>query len=147
MDAIDEKLIAALRRDGRAGISELAAVLEVSRATVRSRLERLERDGHILGYTVVLRGDAQELPVRGIMLIEIEGRGTENVVRQLTGIGAVGAIHSTNGRWDLIAEIGAETLTDFDDVLRRIRLIEGIANSETNLLLATRRSARAARAG
>ncbi|WP_193187234.1 Lrp/AsnC family transcriptional regulator [Nisaea sediminum] len=147
MDAIDERLIAALRRDGRAGISELAAILEVSRATVRSRLERLERDGHILGYTVVLRGDAQEMPVRGIMLIEIEGRGTENVVRQLTGIGAVGAIHSTNGRWDLIAEIGAETLTDFDDVLRRIRLIEGVAASETNLLLATRRSARAARAG
>lgn len=147
MDAIDEKLIAALRRNGRAGISELAAGLEVSRATVRSRLERLERAGQILGYTVVLRGDAQEMPVRGIMLIEIEGRGTENVVRQLTGIGAVGAIHSTNGRWDLIAEIGAETLTDFDDVLRRIRLIEGIANSETNLLLATRQSARAARAG
>jgi len=147
MDAIDEKLIAALRRNGRAGISELAAILDVSRATVRSRLERLERDGHILGYTVVLRGDAQEMPVRGIMLIEIEGRGTENVVRQLTGIGAVGAIHSTNGKWDLIAEIGAETLTDFDDVLRRIRLIEGIATSETNLLLATRRSARAARAG
>ena len=145
MDAIDEKLIAALRRNGRAGISELADFLGVSRATVRSRLERLERDGQILGYTVVLRGDAQELPVRGIMLIEIEGRGTQNVERQLTGIGAVGAIHSTNGRWDLIAEIGAETLTDFDDVLRRIRLIDGIANSETNLLLATRRSARAAR--
>ncbi|UUX51107.1 Lrp/AsnC family transcriptional regulator [Nisaea acidiphila] len=145
MDAIDEKLIAALRRNGRSGISELADLLGVSRATVRSRIERLERDGQILGYTVVLRGDAQELPVRGIMLIEIEGRGTENVVRQLTGIGAVGAIHSTNGRWDLIAEIGAETLADFDDVLRRIRLIDGIANSETNLLLATRRSARAAR--
>lgn len=145
MDALDQRLIAALRGNGRAGISELAAILGVSRATVRSRMERLERDGQILGYTVVLRGDVQEMPVRGIMLIGIEGRGTEKVVRQLTGIGEVGAIHSTNGKWDLIAEIGAETLADFDEILRRVRLIDGIATSETNLLLATRRSARAAR--
>ena len=145
MDAIDGKLIAALRRDGRASISELAAILEVSRATVRSRIERLERDGEILGYTVVLRGDALEMPVRGIMLIAIEGRGTERVIRQLSGIGEVGAIHTTNGKWDLIAELAADTLTHFDDVLRRIRLIEGIEQSETNLLLATRRSARAAK--
>lgn len=145
MDDTDQKLIAALRRDGRASVSELAAALGISRATVRSRMDRLTREGEILGYTVVLRGDVRDMPVRGIMLIEIEGRGTEKVVQRLGGIAEVGAIHTTNGRWDLICEIGADTLAEFDDVLRRIRLIEGIQTSETNLLLATRRSARAAR--
>src|SRR5690606_24539181 len=99
--------------------------------------------GAILGYTVILRADALEAPVRGIMMIEIEGRVTDRVIRALGGFPEVSKIHTTNGRWDLIVELGAATLTDFDSVLRRIRLIPGVTNSETSLLLATPRSTHA----
>ncbi|TIV90018.1 MAG: Lrp/AsnC family transcriptional regulator, partial [Mesorhizobium sp.] len=51
--------------------------------------------------------------------------------------------HTTNGRWDLVVELGTASLTDFDAVLRRIRLIPGITGSETSLLLATPRTTRA----
>jgi len=143
MDPLDEKLITLLRHDGRRSVSDLALELGVSRATVRARMERLERSGDILGYTVILRADAVDLPVRGIMLIEIEGHAADRVVRALGGFPEVSAIHTTNGRWDLIVELGASSLTDLDSVLRRIRLIPGVTNSETNLLLATKRSTRA----
>ncbi|HZH27654.1 MAG TPA: Lrp/AsnC family transcriptional regulator [Azospirillaceae bacterium] len=143
MDPLDEKLITLLRHDGRRSVSDLALELGVSRATVRTRMERLERSGDILGYTVILRADAVDLPVRGIMLIEIEGHAADRVVRALGGFPEVSAIHTTNGRWDLIVELGASSLTDLDSVLRRIRLIQGVTNSETNLLLATKRSTRA----
>ena len=74
------------------------------------------------------------------MLLGIEGRGTDRIVRQLNGLKAVRAIHSTNGRWDLIVELGTETLADLDEVLGQIRRFDGVATSETNLLLSTRKS-------
>ncbi|AWM87903.1 Lrp/AsnC family transcriptional regulator [Microvirga sp. 17 mud 1-3] len=143
MNELDQRLITLLRHNGRRSVSDLALELGVSRATVRARMERLERSGDIVGYTVILRADAVSLPVRGIMLIEVEGRAADRVVDALGGFPEVGAIHTTNGKWDLVVELGAANLTDFDAVLRRIRLIPGVIASETNLLLATPRSTRA----
>jgi DNA-binding Lrp family transcriptional regulator len=90
-----------------------------------------------------LRADAVEQPVRGIMMIEIEGHAADRTIRVLGGFAEVSTIHTTNGRWDLVVELATPTLTDFDAVLRRIRLIPGITGSETNLLLATPRSTKA----
>jgi len=140
MDDSDKKLIAELRRDSRKSLSELSAELGLSRTTVRTRMERLQTQGVILGFTVVLKEDTQQYPVRGLMLLGIEGRGTDRIVHRLNGIPAVEAVHSTNGKWDLIAELGTETLEQLDKVLAEIRRIDGIATSETNLLLATRRA-------
>lgn len=143
MDDLDEKLITLLRHNGRRSISDLALETGASRATVRARIERLEKDGSILGYTVILRADTVELPVRGIMMIEIEGHVTDRVIRALGAFAEISAIHTTNGRWDLILELGASTLTDLDAILRRIRLVPGITGSETSLFLSTPRSTRA----
>ncbi|GAN79754.1 Lrp/AsnC family transcriptional regulator [Acidocella aminolytica] len=142
MDEIDHRLITLLRHNGRASISELAAELGLSRATVRTRMARLEQAGTILGYTAILKAGVVAQKVRGVMMIEVEGYAADRVVRSLSGFPEVTAIHSTNGRWDLIVELGTETLEDLDVVLRRIRLIQGINNSETNLLLATPRATR-----
>jgi DNA-binding Lrp family transcriptional regulator len=138
MDDTDRRLIALLRHDARRSISSLAAELRLSRATVRARMARLEREGEILGYAAILRGET-DLPVRGIMLIEVEGRSADRVDASLGGFPEVVAVHTTNGQWDLIVELGTADLTSFDAILRRIRLVSGIDNTETNLLLATRR--------
>ncbi|MBO9471966.1 MULTISPECIES: Lrp/AsnC family transcriptional regulator [unclassified Shimia] len=140
MDDVDRKLISALRNDARASLSDLALTLGVSRTTVRGRIERLRQRGDIVGFTVVLQDDVKTDPVRGLMSIEIEGRGTDRIVRQLSGFTPVRAIHSTNGRWDLIVELGTDTLATLDEVLAQIRRLDGVANSETSLLLSTRKS-------
>ncbi len=142
MDDLDQKLIAALRRDGRASLSELSSALGLSRATVRARMDRLIAKGEIQGFSVVTRGDVTAMPVRGLMMIGIEGRGAERIMARLSGLPEVLAVHSTNGRWDLIAEIGARTLEEFDAVLFRIRGFDGVAASETSLMLTTRRAGR-----
>lgn len=142
MDEVDQRLIAELRRDGRAALSELADRLNLSRATVRARMERLAAKGEIAGFTVLTRSDVTAAPVRGLILIGIEGRGGEKVMARLTGIPAVTAVHSTNGRWDLIAELATQTLLELDEVIHRIRSIEGVMTSETNLLLSTRKAVR-----
>ena len=142
MDETDQRLIAALRRDGRATLSDLASALGLSRATIRARMERLSQSGEITGFTVLTRSGGSAAPVRGMMMIGIEGRGTDRILARLTGISAIQAVHTTNGRWDLIAEIGTATLEDFDAILAQIRRFEGVTSSETNLLLTTRKSGR-----
>jgi len=141
MDETDRKLLSALRHDARASLSDLALGLGVSRTTVRGRIERLKQSGEIVGFSVVLRGDAARDPVRGLMMIGIEGRGADRIIRQLNGLSAVRAVHTTNGRWDLIVEIGTDTLEALDATLAQIRKFDGIASSETNLLLNTRKAA------
>lgn len=143
MDALDERLVTFLRHDARRAVSDLAVDLGVSRATVRARMERLRRSGDILGYTVILRADAVEQMIRGIMMIQIEGRVADRVIGALGGFPEVSAVHTTNGRWDIVVELGTVSLSAFDAVLRRIRLIPGITGSETSLLLATPRTTRA----
>ncbi len=140
MDDMDSRIIAALRRDARMSLSDLADVLQTSRTTLRTRLARLQEHGEIVGFTVLTRADVMRDPVRGLMMIGIEGRGTERITRQLGSFAEVTAVHSTNGRWDVIVEIGTDTLEAFDAVLTRIRRLEGIVASETNLLLKTRKS-------
>ncbi len=139
MDDVDRRLISALRHDARASLSDLALLLGVSRTTVRGRIERLRDRGDIVGFSVVMKEDARHDPVRALMMIGIEGRGTDRIVRQLSGLPAVRSVHTTNGRWDLVAEIGTETLEDLDKVLANVRRFDGVATSETNLLLATRK--------
>ncbi|SMY07465.1 Lrp/AsnC family transcriptional regulator [Flavimaricola marinus] len=140
MDDLDQRLIAALRRDGRAALSDLASDLGVTRTTVRSRMARLIDSGEIVGFSVQTRSDVVAHPVRGLMMLEIEGRGTERIMSRLTGMSEIQAVHSTNGTWDLIVEIGAQTLEAFDAVLFAIRRLDGITRSETSLLLSTRKS-------
>ncbi|KEJ87919.1 Lrp/AsnC family transcriptional regulator [Sulfitobacter donghicola] len=139
MDDMDHQLIGALRHDARASLSDLAARLGVSRTTLRARLSRLQNRGDIVGFSVITRADVAQDPVRGLMMIGIEGRGTERIKRQLSAMAELRAVHSTNGRWDLIVEIGTSTLAELDIVLGRIRNLDGVASSETSLLLSTQK--------
>ena len=82
MDNTDQNFISALRENARTSLSGSAHRLGVSRTTVRSRIERLQQRGDVLGFTVVFKDD----PGRGVMMIGIEGRGTDRIVRQLTGL-------------------------------------------------------------
>lgn len=141
------RLLAALKLNARASLSELALDLGVARATVRARLQRLEAGGDIVGYTIRTRHDLGDSAVRGLMMLGIEGRGTEKIITRLHGLAEVRRIHTTNGTWDLILELTSDTLEHFDQVLFRIRAIEGVTRSETNLLLSTRHHARHRPAG
>ncbi|GAA0766459.1 Lrp/AsnC family transcriptional regulator [Ideonella azotifigens] len=137
MDDTDRQLIALLRDNARLPVVALAKKLRVARATVQNRIARLEADGTIVGYTVRLRPEAEAHRIRAIMSIEIEGHHAEEVRRQLRGHPNVIALHTTNGRWDLMAELRTDTLEMFDSVLNAIRSIEGISSTETSILLST----------
>lgn len=137
LDDTDRELIALLRDDGRATVAALAARLKVARGTVQNRIARLEREGVIVGYTVRLKPQAEAHRIRALMTIAVDGDRAKDVLRSLRGHPNVTAVYTTNGRWDIVAELQAETLESFDRVLSAIRLFGGIANTETSILLST----------
>ena len=137
MDDIDRQLIGLLRNDARASVASLAKALGVSRGTVQNRMTRLAANGTIVGYTVRLKPDAAEPRIHAFMTVAVEGNQVDAVIKALRGEPAVTALYSTNGRWDIVVELAADSLEGFDRVLGRIRLIEGISQTETSLLLST----------
>jgi DNA-binding Lrp family transcriptional regulator len=137
MDSTDQQLIALLRHNARASVATLAHQLKVSRGTVSNRIRKLEDEGVLVGYTVLLKPDAQTQQIRAWMSIAVEGNQTRAVIGTLLGEPGVAALHDTNGRWDLLAELRAANLQELAEVLERVRLIKGIANTETSIHLMT----------
>ena len=105
-----------MRNDGRAPVSELAKQLKISRATVQSRIDKLISTGAILGFTIRAHEGLEQDTVRAMMMIEVIGRSTSQVIQQLRGIPELVKLHTTNGKWDLVAEINTSNLVEFDRV-------------------------------
>ena len=140
MDEIDHKLISLLRVNARDSVATLAHRLGVSRGTVTNRIAKLEEQGVIVGYTVRLRPDVKQDQINAWMSIAVEGNQTRRVIADLLGEPSVAILHDTNGRWDLLAQLRAETLAEMSQALERIRLIKGISNTETSIHLVTYRA-------
>lgn len=134
MDELDLQLIGKLRNNARASVAELASQLRVSRGTITNRMARLERDGVVTGYTVKLRPDAVGDEIRAWTSIAVEGN-QHTVIRALMGEPGVVALHDTNGRWDLLAELRVDSLGDLAATLERMRKIKGISATETSIHL------------
>jgi DNA-binding Lrp family transcriptional regulator len=137
MDEIDRKLLALLRANAREPASALAKTLKTSRGTVQNRIARMLTARTIRGFTIRTAPELESGRIRAVMSIAVEGEKSGKVTRALRGFAEVERIYTTNGRWDLIAEIGTDTLAGFSEALDQIRLIEGIAATETSILLAS----------
>jgi DNA-binding Lrp family transcriptional regulator len=106
---------------------------------VQNRIARLQQAGVIQAFTVRTRAELEDNRVRAIMTIAIEGERSRAVVQALRGLPEVAAIHTTNGRWDLVVELDTATLAEFSRLLDQIRTVDGIASTETSILLATQK--------
>ena len=137
LSVIDRRLLVQLKLDARASITTLAGRLDVSRATVQTHMERLVSTGVIRKFTVELDPMKTLDTIRAVMLVELEGNLARNVARIMRNMPEIITLHTTNGAWDLVAQIETTSLPEFDRVLRKVREISGVLNSETCLLLDT----------
>jgi len=135
LSSTDRRLIYALKQDGRASVTTLAGLLRVSRATVQARMERLIKAGVIQRFTIEVDASAEVEVIRAVMMIELEGTLARSVTGSLNRLSEIVSLHTTNGTWDLVAHIETSGLPEFDRVLREVREIKGVLNSETSLLL------------
>lgn len=135
LDDTDRQLIALLRHDARMASSKLAVHLGVSRTTVQNRISKLQNQGVIRGFTVKLDEFSDPNLVRAIITVEIDGPAARRVIKRLQGFPEIVHVYGTNGRWDLVAEAATQDLNQFNTLLGEIRMIAGVANTESSLLL------------
>ncbi len=137
LDETDQALIASLQTNARQPIADLARMLGLARTTVQARLDRLERQGIIAGYTVRLGQSAQSM-LRATALVSIEPRSGPAVLARLRSLPRVEIVHTTSGRFDLLVQIAADTTQELDETLDKIGEARGVKSSESLIHLSTK---------
>ncbi len=136
-DEIDQNLMVLLRENARRPIADLARQLGLARTTVQARIDRLETTGMITGYT--LRASAATRPpLQATVLISIEPRSGPDVLSRLRSLPGVQVVHTTSGRFDLLAQVVAATTAELDETIDRIGDARGVRSSESLIHLATK---------
>ncbi|MGV1832902.1 Lrp/AsnC family transcriptional regulator [Agrobacterium vitis] len=134
----DRELLALLGENARAPVATLAKKLSLSRTTVQARLERLEREGIIVGYGVRLSDEYSSSLVRAHILITIAPKALSQVTSSLEKVKAVIALHSVSGTFDLIAIIEAPSISELDQLIDQIGTIDGVERTLSSIILSTR---------
>jgi DNA-binding Lrp family transcriptional regulator len=138
MDAIDQKLISALRDNGRASTAMLARLVGRSRTSVQSRIERLEKQGVIVGYGVRLAPEHSLGAVRAHVMIKVGPKEARAVTAALREIPQVRLLHSVSGDVDLIAIAVSASVAEMDQVIDRIGVLDGVERTTSSIILSTK---------
>jgi DNA-binding Lrp family transcriptional regulator len=136
-DKTDQKLLTLLRQNARSPVSDLARRLDLARSTVQARIERLENTGIITGYTL-RTGAAMRPPLQATILISIEPRSAPSVLSRLKSLPGVQVVHTTSGRFDLLAQVTANNTEQLDETIDKIGEARGVKSSESLIHLATK---------
>jgi DNA-binding Lrp family transcriptional regulator len=138
MDIIDQRLILALRENGRASTAQLARLVGRSRTSVQSRIERLEKEGVIVGYAVRLAPEHDLGAVRAHVMIKVGPKESRTVTAALRNIAQVRVLHSVSGDADLIAVAASASVAEMDEVIDRIGALDGVERTTSSIILSTK---------
>jgi DNA-binding Lrp family transcriptional regulator len=138
LDDTDRALLALLRENARASTAELARRLSLSRTTVQSRMQRLERQRAVVGYTVVVPDEAEAALVRAHVLITLAPKRSAAIEAALRRIPEVRVLHSVSGPFDLIAVVAAASIGELDALIDRIGALDGVERTTSAIVLSTR---------
>ena len=134
----DEALLSLLRENARASTAEIARRLQLSRTTVQSRIERLERLGVIAGYTVRVADDFERERIRALIMVTVYPKQQPAVVEALRQLQGVRSLQSVSGAWDLVAMAVVPTIGDMDALTDRIGALDGVERTTSSLVLSTK---------
>ena len=138
INAADHELLTVLRENARASIAEIARRLKLSRTTVQSRIERLERQGVIGGYTLRVNDAVERGHVRAHVMITVLPKQMAAVVESLRAMPEVRALHSVSGSFDLVAMVVVPAVTDMDELTDRIGAIDGVERTTSSIILSAK---------
>ena len=134
----DEKLLAMLRTNARASVSDLARALDLSRSTVQSRMQKLEESGVIKGYSVEY-GDAYlSSMVSAHVSIKVKQKLTTKTNIELKHIDAITDLYAISGEYDLIAVVQAQSLEKLSHLLDDIGNLDGVERTTSSVILETK---------
>lgn len=138
MNQLDASIVALLKRNARMSVTQMSHELGVSRVTIDSHIKKMETSGVITGYTVTLGAEEFRHHVSGWILINVTANDEEDIISEMISMPEIARLFTTNGRWDLAAEIQTASLEAFDNAISRLRQIPGVKETDTSLLLSSR---------
>jgi Lrp/AsnC family leucine-responsive transcriptional regulator len=140
LDALDMAIIALLREDARRTLADIAERVSLSAPAVKRRVDRLERDGVITGYTVEVDHAALGLPLEAFTELRFAGDASvEEIAAVAAGIPEVQTVFTTAGDPDALAWIRVRDVEDLKRVIDLLRRSGGVTGTKTMMVLGTSR--------
>ncbi len=124
-----------LQDDARTSTARLAKEIGVARTTVIARIQRLEREGVIAGYSLRLGREVIDGLVQAFVSLTVEPRSGPDVVRKLAKITEIQMVCSVSGEFDYMLLLQAPSPARIDKLLDDIGAIEGVARTRTAIVL------------
>lgn len=137
IDRLDAEIIGRLTEDARASIADLAADLSVSRATIQTRIRRLEETGVLLGFRPIIDLSAVGMPVQALVSLELDQRKMQHVVAGLRKLPEVLEIKIQAGREDLLVHVAIASLDALQVLTASIVDIDGVRKTTSTFSVAT----------
>ena len=134
----DELLINILRENARTSVADIARRLSLSRTATQARLEKLERNGTIAGYTVRLGDHLKHEQIRALVLIKCTASNRGGIEAALAKITKLTLLHSISGIYDLCAFIAARNAEELDRTIDQIGQLDGVDDTMSSIILATK---------
>jgi DNA-binding Lrp family transcriptional regulator len=138
LDPVDQQLIALLRENARASTAALARSLGLSRTTVQSRIERLERARVITGYSVRLSEAQERGAVHAYIMITVKPKHAARVETEVRKLSDVRVLQSVSGAFDLIALAATASITQMDALIDAIGALDGVERTTSSIVLSTK---------
>ncbi|MTI16993.1 Lrp/AsnC family transcriptional regulator [Rhodobacteraceae bacterium RKSG542] len=137
-DELDRKLIAILQANAREPVSSISRRLGVPRSTVQERISRLERNGVIAGYTVILGDDHATRPVQALVMLSVSQQISKELTQRLESYPEIRSCMTISGEFDLCLVVEPSRLEELDDLLDEIATIPGIQRTRSSIVLSQR---------
>jgi len=138
LDTLDHRLIELLKVNARLPMVNIAKALGCARSTAQMRLKALEDAGVITGYTIGVGRARTANAIRAMVLISMASQYEPDVLRALAKRHEITKLYSVSGRYDLCAMLMTESTQELDAVLDKIRVIKGVVDTFSTILLSTK---------
>ena len=137
LDEIDRKIIKVLQEDARTSLRKISELVDVSLGTVSNRVKRMEKNGVIRGYSVILDPDHIGWELNVVIGLRIQKGRLIEIQERIAKDSRVHGVYDVNGDFDSMVIARAKNRKDLDDLSKNVLSIDGVERSITHLVLNT----------
>ena len=137
LDEIDRKIIRVLEKDARTSLRKISELVEVSLGTVSNRVKKMENNGVIMGYSVILNPDEIGWELNVVIGLRIQKGRLIEIQEKIAKDSRVHGVYDVTGDFDSMVIARAKNRNDLDDLSKNVLSIDGVERSITHLVLNT----------
>ena len=137
LDDIDKKIIKVLEDDARTSLRKISELVDVSLGTVSNRVKRMEKNGIIRGYSVILNPDKIGWELNVVIGLRIQKGRLIEIQERIAKDSRVHGVYDVTGDFDSMVIARAKNRKDLDDLSKNVLSIDGVERSITHLVLNT----------